>query len=104
MYAGRAFYFFLASLTKLRVIVHVPSVLVDEEQPEKLGRELLHCEVCISGREIVAQDGILIASGVVKRYEFQGALHEVGFTSLVASAPVLRSVHPGRPSNLLRPP
>ena len=101
---GRAFYFFLASLTKLRVIVHVPSVLVDEKQPEKLGRELLHCEVCILGREIVTQDGILIASGVVKRYEFQSALHEDRFTSLVASPPVLRSVHPDRPSTLLRQP
>ena len=77
MYAGRAFYFFLAGFAKLRVIVHVPSVLIGEEQPEKLGRELLQCEVCVSQREIVAQDGILIASCVVVGYEFQGALHEL---------------------------
>jgi hypothetical protein len=82
LYAGRAFYFFLAGLAKLRVIVHVPSVLVDEEQPEKLGRELLHCEVCVSRREVVAQDGIFIASCVVESYEFQGVLHELRFTSL----------------------
>jgi hypothetical protein len=57
-------------------------VLIDEEQLEKLGRELLQCEVCVSRREIVAQDGILIASCVVVGYEFQGALHELRFTSL----------------------
>jgi hypothetical protein len=82
LYAGRAFYFLLAGLAKLRVIVHVPSVLVDEEQPKKLGRELLHGEVCVSGRKIVAQDGILIASCVVVGHEFQGALHDRRFTSL----------------------
>src|SRR5580698_8153671 len=104
LYAGRALHFFLAGLARLRVIVHVPCVLLDDEQSEKLGRELLQCEVCFMGREIMAQDRILLASSVVKRYEFQCALHEVRVTSLVASFPVLCSARPGRPSSLLRRP
>lgn len=71
----RAFDFSPAGLTEFGVFCRVPSVLIEQEQPEKFGGELGDRVIGVFQRQVVPVHGVLVATGVIPGYEFQGALH-----------------------------
>jgi len=57
--------------------------LLDDEEPEELRRELLHCLVCFLRRKVMTEERVLVAGGVISGYEFQVALNCLRFFSFL---------------------
>jgi len=58
-------------------------LLIDDEKPEELRRELLHRLLCFLRRKVMAEERVLVAGGVISGYEFQVALHCLRFFSFL---------------------
>ena len=85
--AGPMFHVSAAGVTVFGICLRMFGLLVDDEEPEELRRELSHRLVCFLHRKVMAEERVLVAGGIISGYEFQVALHDLCFFSFLGNRP-----------------